>query len=461
MPKDKVFPLKFVAPLYTGATFNPINSSLIATALVAIATYMKVPSAEATILITVFALASAVAYPAAGKLAEVFGPRRLFIAGTLFVLLGGLVGGFGMNLAMLIMSRVLMAFGTSASYPAAMLMIRRRANAAGLSEPPSNVLGMLQISASVTGVVGLPLGGILVGLLGWRVSFWINAPFTVVAFVMAWLWLPKDAPTRGEKSFKAIYANLDGTGILGFAAAMTALLAFLFTLPDVSWVSLALAVVFGAFLVWWELRKKLPFIDVRLLVRNTALSRVYLRYAGFMLCCYIIIYGLTQWLEATRGMDSFVTGLLIMPMSLVSTIVAWFVSRSNMIRSTLIIAVIFCVVASASMFFLSTSSPIVFVVVITVLFGVMMGTMTIGNQTALYTLAPASEMGTASGLFRTFGYIGTIASSAIINLAFQKSVSDAGVHTIATTMIVVSVLILLLTVTDRWVMKSTKTAAAA
>ena len=448
MPKNQVFPIKFVAPLYTGATFNPINSSLIATALVAIATHMKVPASEATILITVFALASAVAYPAAGRLAEVFGPRRLFIAGTLLVLLGGLVGGFGMNLAMLIVSRVLMGFGTSASYPAAMLMIRRRATAAGLSEPPSNVLGMLQISASVTGVVGLPLGGILVGLLGWRVAFWINAPFTIVAFVMAWLWLPKDAPS-GAKSLKAMYADLDGTGICAFAAMMTALLAFLFTL---SWVLLALGAVFGAFLVWWELRIKLPFIDVRLLVRNMALSRVYLRYAGFMLCCYIIIYGLTQWLEATRGLDSFVTGLLIMPMSLVSTIVAWFVSRSNMIRGTLIIAVTFCVVASASMFFLSKSAPIVFVVVITVLFGVMMGTMTIGNQAALYALAPATEMGTASGLFRTFGYIGTIASSAIINLAFQKGVSDAGLHKIAITMIAVSAAILLLTVTDHWVM---------
>jgi len=460
MPKNKIFPLKFVAPLYTGATFNPINSSLIATALVAIAAYMKVPPAEATILITVFALASAIAYPAAGKLAEVFGPRRLFIVGIILVFLGGLIGGFGLNMPMLIVSRVLMGLGTSASYPAAMLLIRRRADSAGLSEPPSNVLGMLQISASVTGVVGLPLGGVLVGLLGWRVSFWINAPFTVVAFIMALLWLPKDAPGQNTKSFKEIYSNLDGTGILGFAGMMTALLVFLFTLPHFSWVSLALVILFGAFMVWWELRKNRPFIDVRLLVRNMALSRVYLRYAGFMLCCYIIIYGLTQWLEATRGLDSFMTGLLIMPMSLVSTIVAWFVSRSNMIRSTLIIAVVFCIVASVSMFFLSTGSPIIFIILITVLFGIMMGTMTIGNQAALYALAPASEMGTASGLFRTFGYIGTIASSAIINLAFQKSVSDSGVHSIAIIMIVVSALVLLLTVTDRWVMKSPNSSKA-
>ena len=456
MPKNQIFPRKFVAPLYTGATLNPINSSLIATALVSIAAYMKIPAAEATVLVTVFCLASAVAYPAAGKLAEVFGPRRLFIAGIVLVFLGGLLGGVGRNMPLLIVSRVLIGLGTSASYPAAMLLIRRRADSAGLSEPPSNVLGMLQIAASVTGVVGLPLGGVLVGLWGWRMAFWINAPFTAVAFVMALFWIPRDAPSQNTKSFKEVYSDLDGTGILGFAAMMSAFLVFLFTLPRFSWEPLALAVLFGAFLVWWELRKKRPFIDMRLLVKNRALSRVYLRYAGFMLCCYIIIYGLTQWLEAAKGMDSFTTGLLIMPMSLVSTIVAWFVSRRNMIRGTLIIAVIFCAAASASMLLLSTGSPIVLIVLITVLFGVMMGTMTIGSQTALYALAPANEMGTASGLFRTFGYIGTIASSAVINLAFQKSVSDSGMRAVAIVMIGVSALVLLLTVTDRWVMAPAK-----
>ena len=456
MSKSEIFPLTFVAPLYTGATFNPINSSLIATALVAIATYMKIPTAQATILVTVFYLASTVAQPAAGKLSELFGPRRIFIAGIILVLAGALLGGAGVTMPMLVVSRVLIGLGASANYPAAMLLIRRRADSAGLTEPPSHVLGMLQIAGSVTGVVGLPLGGVLVGLWGWRVCFWINAPFTIIAFLLALFWIPRDPP-REKQSFSQIYAGMDGTGIIGFTAMMSAFLVFLFTLPRLSWVALVLTVALAAFLVWWELRQATAFIDVRLLATNIALTRVYLRYAGLMLCVFTIIYGLTQWLEVAKGLDPSLTGLLVVPMSLVSTIIAWFVSRSNMIRATLVIAVIFAVIASVGVFFLTTASPLVLVIAITVCFGVTMGTMAIGNQTALYALVTTNQIGTASGLFRTSGYIGTIASSAIINLVFAKGVSDGGLHTLGTIMVVICVVVLLLTLTDRWVMKSPKT----
>ena len=456
MPKNQAFPTKFVAPLYMGATFNSINSSLIATALVAIATFMEVPAAQATVLVTVFYLASAIAQPTAGKLAEVFGPRRIFIGGIVLVFFGGLLGGLGQDMPMLTASRLLIGLGASASYPAAMTLIRRRADSAGLSEPPSNVLGMLQIAASVTSVVGLPLGGALVGLWGWRTAFWINVPFTAIAFLMAFFWVPKDMPSQKGKSLKEVYAELDVTGIVGFAAMMTALLVFLFTLPRLSWAPLALAVLFGAFMAWWELRNKNPFIDIRLLAKDMALTRVYLRFSGLTLCVFTIIYGLTQWLEVVKGLDPAITGLLVVPMSLVSTVLAWLVSRKNMVRAALLIAVLFSIAGSAGLFFLSAASPLALVVLVTVLFGVSMGTMAIGNQTALYALAPASQIGTASGLLRTFGYIGSIASSAMINLVFQESVSDPGLHALAIIMIVAGVLVLLLTVTDRWVMTSAK-----
>ena len=51
------------------------------------------------------------AQPTAGKLAEEFGPRRVFLAGIVLVLLGGLVGGSGRTLTTLIVARVLIGIG--------------------------------------------------------------------------------------------------------------------------------------------------------------------------------------------------------------------------------------------------------------------------------------------------------------------------------------------------------------
>ncbi|MBN9195014.1 MAG: MFS transporter, partial [Microbacterium sp.] len=93
------FSWRITTPLYIGSALNPINSSMIATALVPIATGLDVPIGQTASLVTALYLASAIAQPTAGKLAAVFGVRRVFLAGIVLVLLGGALGGAGPNLA--------------------------------------------------------------------------------------------------------------------------------------------------------------------------------------------------------------------------------------------------------------------------------------------------------------------------------------------------------------------------
>ncbi|MGY5128202.1 hypothetical protein [Streptomyces nigrescens] len=90
--------------------------------------------------------------------------------------------------------------------------------------------------------------------------------------------------------------------------------------------------------------------------------------------------------------------------------------------------------------------------VITLVFGITLGTTISANQTTLYTQAGAGEIGTAAGLFRTFGFLGSIASSALISVVFHTQVDDHRLHLIALIMVIVSVLGLVLVVTDRTVM---------
>ena len=78
------------------------------------------------------------------------------------------------------------------------------------------------------------------------------------------------------------------------------------------------------------------------------------------------------------------------------------------------------------------------------------------NQTALYTQVTADQIGTASGLFRTFGYIGSIASSALISIVFHTSVTDHGLHVIALIMVVVSALGLVIVLADRTIMSQAR-----
>jgi len=446
---DDAFSWRFVTPMFLGSSLNPVNSSLIATALVPIAAAMHTSVGRTAVLVSALYLASSIAQPTAGKLSEEFGPRRVFLAGITTVLIGGVVGGVGQNLATLIVARVLIGVGTSAGYPSAMLLIRRRAEQAGLAKPPGGVLGGLQIAGAATAALGLPFGGVLVGAWGWRATFLANVPVALLTLVMAVSGIPRDAPVQGSRKARDIAARIDLAGIVGFGGTMTALLVFLMSVPHPDWAALGAAVVLAAALVAWELRASHPFLDVRLLASNLTLTRTYLRWALIALCVYTVLYGITQWIQAGRGLSAGETGLLLLPMTAVSAIIMGPVSKRNLVRGPLIVGAAACLAGAAGVLFLTTSTPIIWILIVTLAFGIALGAAASGNQIALYTQAASGQLGTASGLFRTFGYVGSIASSAVISIVFHKSVSDHGLHVIAVIMIAASAVTLLVTVADR------------
>jgi len=447
--RGKPFSWRFTTPLFIGAALNSVNTSMIATALVPIATGLHVSVGQTASLVTALYLASAIAQPTAGKVAEVFGARRVFLVGIVLVVLGGVLGGVAQNLLMLLIARVLIGLGSSCPYPSAMMLIQRRAKAAGMEKPPGGVLGGLLIAGIATASLGLPIGGVLVEAAGWRWVFFVNVPVALIALAAALIWIPRDPAQQTPKNARDVLSRIDLTGIIGFALAMTALLAFLFSLPEPNWTMLGAAVVLFLALTLWELRAEHPFVDVRLLVRNAALTRTYLRYALVALCVYVVLYAITQWLEAGRHLSALGAGLLLLPMSVISGVVAVPISRRNLIRGPVIVAALASLVGSAGVLFLTSDINIVWIVLITLVFGVALGTAASGNQIALYTQAPREQLGVASGLFRTFGYVGSIASSAITGIVFHSSVSDSGVHLIGLIMIGVSIVALALSAFDR------------
>src|SRR6478672_11642559 len=420
--QERPFGPRFMTPMLMGATLNPINSSVIATALVSIAVALRLPMGQTSILISSLYLTSAAAQPAAGRLSEEFGPRRVFLAGAATVLVAGIVGGLARNLTELVVARVLIGLGTSAGYPSAMLLLRRRSAAAGLDSTPPSVLGGLAIAGAATIAIGPAVGGLLVGWFNWRAAFEVNIPVACLVFVMALLWIPKDPDSVRGRGLGEIFTRIDVPGLLGFSGSMTALLVFLLALPRPDWIALGVTLALAAALVAWELRSRTPFLDIRLLASNLPLTRTYLRFGLTQLGIYVIMFGLTQWVEAARGLSAYEAGLMLIPMGALSAVTARVVSRRTDIRKPLLAAA---------------------------LFGLMSGTHNVTNQAALYRAAPAEKVGTASGLLRTFGYVGSIASATITGIVFRGGVDDAGLRHVSLILTGIGVVVLLMTVLDR------------
>ncbi|GAA0552165.1 MFS transporter [Paractinoplanes ferrugineus] len=431
------FDRKLITPLVLGAILNPVNSSMLAVALVPIAATFHARPAETAWLVSGLYLATATGQPVAGRLVDRYGARTLYLAGAALVGIAGLIGTFASSLGMLVAARVLLGFGTCAGYPAAMYLIRR----SGVAKP-GGVLTALSVSAQTVVVIGPTVGGLLIGAAGWRTLFAVNIPLALLCLVLGGLILPRSAPAEN-------LGRLDYLGIGLFAGTLTTLMLFLLG-PTVGhlWL-LALCVVLAAGFARRELRLADPFLDLRVFGGNGPLIVTYLRTLLAMTISYAYLYGFTQWLEAGRGLSPSHAGLILLPMSLVAIAVSSITGRRAEFRGKLLVGAVGQLLACALILLLDSTSAIWIPVLISLICGVPQGLNSLANQNAVYFQADPDRMGAAAGLLRTFAYLGAMVSSAATGAFFDHGADTPGLHHLAVFLIVVASLLLLVVLADR------------
>ncbi|MDX3852454.1 MFS transporter [Streptomyces sp. AK02-01A] len=421
---------------------------MISTALVAIGHDFGIGAADTAWLISVLYLASAVGQPVLGKLADSFGPRRVFLAGLVIVFASGLVGAVAPAFGWLVVSRLLLGIGTSAAYPAAMSVLRDEARRVG-RPAPRTVLARVSFAALGSAAVGPTLGGLLVALVGWRGIFAVNLPVALIAFVAGLVWIPKDPARESAVTSGSLRHTLDPLGIALFSAALTVLVFFLLDLAQPMWWLLAPFGVLTAVLVGWQLRRPRPFIDLRMLAGNGPLARTYLRHGVSYLLIYCVMYGFTQWLEEARGFSSGETGVLLLPMSVAALVCSLLGARTKGIYGPLALACVLLTGGSVLLFFVGGDTPLVVLLLAGACFGIPQGLIGTSNQAAVQAHAPPESIGSAAGLQRTAQYIGAIAASSLIALAYGPQAGDSGLRLMAGVSAVLGMLLIVLTLTDR------------
>ncbi|HET6503215.1 MAG TPA: MFS transporter [Amycolatopsis sp.] len=438
------FDRRLLAPMILGSILNPVNSSIIAVSLVPIGVAFGAPPAGTAWLISALYLATAIGQPVTGRLIDLYGPRRLFLAGTALTGVAGIVGTVAPDLGVLIVARVLLGFGTCAGYPAAMYLIRSEARRTG-HDSPAGVLTALAVATQTIAVVGPSLGGLLIGLGGWRTTLAVNIPLAVLGMVLGALRLPRTpAPDRGEETG----TGLDPAGMLLFAAMLVFLLLFLMN-PAGQWYLLVPAVLAGAGFVLRELRAATPFVDLRLLRGNLPLVTTYGRALLGYIVSYAFLYGYTQWMEEGRGLSAAQTGLAQLPLFGTAIIVSVLTGRRREVRGKLLVGAAGQVVACSLLLVLTGSSAIWLLVIVAVLFGIPQGLNSLALQNSVYHQAEPERIGSSSGLLRTFGYLGAIVASAANGAFLSRRADTAGLHHLAWFMLGAGALFLLVTVVDR------------
>ena len=443
------FPKTFIMAMIFGVGLNPVNSTLISTALAPISHDLRIDAGRATLLISALYLTCAIAQPTAGKLSEIIGPRSVFMVGAALVMIGGLLGGFAPNLGVLLTPRVLIGAGTSCGYPAAMLLVRRRADRMGLAEPPSLVLSILAMVGLVLIAVGPPLGDLLVIFLGWRSTFFVNMLVGIITIVLGLASIEPDAKHEHRMTVSFFIAHLDVMGLLLFSITISALLIVLMSLPTFDKVSGCVTVIALLAFVAWELHAATPFVDVRSLAADSAMTLNFLRAMLTMLGAYVVMYALPQWLEDACHMNAGVSGMFIIPMGVVATVASLSIAKKPIVRLPLMVCCSAMVAVGMLLACTSSAGMIVLPLTASAVAGLVLGLSMSTSQTVLYRRAASEHIGTSSGLLRTSIYIGSIGASSLSGVFFGETVTDGGLHGIGITVAVLGVAALLATVMDR------------
>ncbi|GAA5004820.1 MFS transporter [Streptomyces siamensis] len=442
------FDRRLLPPMLLGSVLNPINSTIVSVALVPIGVALGAPPAQTAWLVSALYLATALGQPVMGRLIDIFGPRRVFLVGTGLVGVGGVVGTLAPNLGVLIVARIILGFGTCAGYPASMALVRSEARRTG-HDSPASVLTALAVAGQTVMAVGPLLGGLLIGVGGWRATFALNVPLAVVAVMLGLLRLPERAGTDPAPRHDRIAGRLDLPGMALFAVMLIALLLFLMDLRPDHWYLLVVTFVTGTAFARRELRAATPFVDLRVLGGNVPLLATYGRALVAYVVAYGFLYGFAQWTEDGYGLTPFHAGLVLIPTALMAITVSVATGKRSSVRGKLLTGAVGQIVACLLMLTLGADSPLWMLLVVALVFGVPQGSNSLALQNAVYHQADPERTGSSSGLLRTFSYLGSLVATATTAASYGQRADTHGLHTLAWVMLAAGVLYLLLTVFDR------------
>ncbi|MEV4171544.1 MFS transporter [Nonomuraea sp. NPDC049709] len=347
------------AAVALGTLFNPLNSSMIAVALLHVEAEFHVGIAAVTWLAAGFYLVGILAPPLMGTLGDRFGPRLVFCCGLVTMAVTGVLATLAPSFPVLLGARLLQAFGSCATMPAGMAIIQA-AMPGDDGRPPPRVIATISMVLTASAATGPVLGGVLISLWGWRAIFLVNVPLAVVALVAALRWLPR--------------VRVDG-------ARESALLPRL---------SPGLLATCGQF----------------------ALTNV---------AFYVAFFAVPLWAQSTAGVPAHLAGLLVLPLAglgiVMTPVAVWLAARAGM-RTVLVAGAALLLGGSCVMAAADSVGP---VLVAGAVLGVAAALGQFALNSLVFVHADRRDTGAAVGVFQASRYVGAATASALLGVLFDRA----------------------------------------
>ncbi len=360
-----------------------------------------------------------------GALGDRFGRRRLFAWGIAVFIASSFACGLAPSLGALVGFRAVQGFGSALMTPASLAIITNT-----FTEPRARAqaVGVWGAISGLSTAAGPILGGVLVETLGWQSVFWVNVPIGLLVLVGT----RRLAESRAERP-----RAFDVPGQAAIGVALATLTYALISGPDSGWGStliLALLVISAASWVAFtivERRRSQPLIELRELAQPALLGAVLLAIMAFLALGGYLFFN-TLYLQNVRGFSPVEAGLLTVPTTAMTMVMAPLSGRITGTRGPRGPATIACLLIAGSMTVLaSTITPTVpmgVLIIGYVLLGCGMGLINTPITNAAVSSMPPSRAGVAGATTSTARQIGTNLGVALLGSVIFSTASAGGTH---------------------------------
>ncbi|MBA2518393.1 MAG: MFS transporter [Chloroflexia bacterium] len=395
-----------------------LNLQIVAIALPRIGEGLRVPAAELQWVISGYALAFGGCLLLGGRAADLFGYRRLFMAGLGVYALASLACGLAPSPVGLIAARAVQGIGTALFVPATIALIADELPAGAARD---RALAVWAAAGPVGGILSVAIGGAVADALGWRAVFLISVPLAVIPLALA----PAVLAGHGRREA----GRMDVSGAVTGTAAIVALVYALDQAARgglTSGPALALFLIGIALLAIFvaiERRAPSPLVPATLFRRGDVLGGSIVAFLhGASTNTPIVFFAL--YMQQVQGASLFATGIAFLPVNL-ALIAATILGPRIVARFGFGLAMVAGMAAIVAGLLIQSLLSIAGSYTTTLLPGLMiqgfgLGLALLGIVGAVTGGAAPAERGIAAGLMNTSAQVGTAIGLALLTAVFAS-----------------------------------------
>lgn len=368
-----------------------------------------------------YLLAYAVPLLITGRLGDRFGPKRIYLIGLVIFTLASLWSGFSGTLETLIIARAVQGLGAAMMTPQTMVVITR-------TFPPDRrgaAMGLWGATAGVATLVGPLAGGLLVDSLGWEWIFFINIPVGVIAFAMAWIFVPNLATNPHRFDIPGVILSAVGLFLIVFGLQEGEHYNWGVIWGPISvWSVVIAGVVVMALFIYTQARtKNEPLVPLDLFKdRNFGVANFAIATVGFTVTSMSL--PLMFFIQLARGLTPTQSALLLIPMAVLSGVLAPFAGKLLDRTDPRYLLVPGLLLVSGSLVWYSAlmtaDSPIWMFLVPSAIMGVGNAGMWGPLATTATRNLPVHQAGAGAGIYNTTRTVGSVLGSATIAAFMQN-----------------------------------------